>query len=313
MNQLTDRYVDAALRAVPQEQRDDIGAELRAAIADQVDARTADGTAPEQAERDVLTSLGDPDRLAADYSGRPLWLIGPRYYLEWWRLLKVLLWIMLPCAGLGVALANTIAGEGLGTIIGTTVVVVLTAALHVVFWTTLAFVILERTGHEAPTTEPWTPDRLPEPRQSGVGFGDLVAGVVFLAITAGAVLWDHFVGFAPAHRGLSFLDPGLWPWWIGALLLLLALEAILNVVVYAAGRWTVPLAVVNGVLNFAVAVPALWLLAEGRLVNADFWPAVAPGADAALPGVLNALIGVGIVAVALWDTIEAGLKARRSS
>lgn len=312
MNQLTDRYLDAALRAVPQEQRGDIGAELRASIADQVDARTADGTAPEQAELDVLTALGDPDRLAAEYTDRPLWLIGPRYYLDWWRLLTVLLWIVLPCAGLGVALANTIAGNDIATIVGTTVTVVVTAALHVTFWTTLAFVVLERTGHESLSSAPWTPDRLPEPRHSRVRLGDMVASIVFLAITAGAVLWDHFVGFAPAHRGLSFLDPGLWPWWVGALLLLLGLEAILNVVVYAVGRWTVPLAMVNGCLNLAVAVPALWLLAEDRLVNPAFWPTVIPGADAAVPGVMNAVIGLGIVVVTVWDTVDVGLKSRRS-
>ena len=63
------------------------------------------------AERAVLTDLGDPDKLAAGYTDRPLHLIGPRYYLDWWRLLKLLLWIVLPCAAFGVALGQTLAGE----------------------------------------------------------------------------------------------------------------------------------------------------------------------------------------------------------
>ena len=40
---LTDRYVDAAMRTVPEKQRDDLGTELRASIDDQIDARVENG------------------------------------------------------------------------------------------------------------------------------------------------------------------------------------------------------------------------------------------------------------------------------
>ena len=101
---LTDRYVAAAMRTVPEKQRDDLGAELRASIDDQIDARVENGEPHGDAERAVLTELGDPDKLAAGYTDRPLYLIGPRYYLDWWRLLKLLLWIVPACAAFGVAL-----------------------------------------------------------------------------------------------------------------------------------------------------------------------------------------------------------------
>ncbi len=115
---LTDRYVDAAMRTVPEKQRADLGAELRASIDDQVDARVEGGEPHDAAERAVLTELGDPDKLAAGYTDRPLWLIGPRYYLDWWRLLKLLLGIVPACAAFGVALAQTLAGASFGEIIG---------------------------------------------------------------------------------------------------------------------------------------------------------------------------------------------------
>ena len=38
---LTDRYVDAAMRTVPEKQRADLAAELRASIDDQIDARSS--------------------------------------------------------------------------------------------------------------------------------------------------------------------------------------------------------------------------------------------------------------------------------
>ena len=58
---LTDRYVAAAMRTVPESQRADLAAELRASIDDQIDARVDDGEAADAAERAVLTELGDPD------------------------------------------------------------------------------------------------------------------------------------------------------------------------------------------------------------------------------------------------------------
>ncbi|MFC7484261.1 permease prefix domain 1-containing protein [Luedemannella flava] len=65
---LTDRYVDATLRRLPERQRADIERELRASIEDAVEARVDGGEDPADAERAVLTGLGDPARLAAGYS-----------------------------------------------------------------------------------------------------------------------------------------------------------------------------------------------------------------------------------------------------
>ncbi|MFD4960549.1 permease prefix domain 1-containing protein [Microbacterium sp. NPDC058389] len=310
---LTDRYVDAAMRTVREDQRADLATELRGSIDDQIEARIAEGADPESAERAVLTNLGDPDLLAAGYTGRQLHLIGPRYYLDWWRLLKLLLWIVLPCAAFGVALGQVLSGATVGETIGSAVVAVLTAALHVTFWTTLVFVVLERTGHESMETGPWTPDRLPEPRQRGAGLGDMIASIAFLLIMAGVVLWDHFIGLVPTEPGLSFLDDGLWPWWITALFAVMALEAVLAIAVYGVGRWTVPLAVANGILNLLIAVPALWLLGTGRLLNPDFFPTIIEGSDGAeVQTIIAAIIGFAIVAVAIWDTTDAALKAARA-
>src|SRR5690606_3729698 len=91
---LTDRYLHAFVRVVPEAQRRTIDAEVRERIADAIEARIGSGDDTEAAERAVLTELGDPERLAVDYLDRPLQLIGPRYYLTWWRLLKLLLAIV---------------------------------------------------------------------------------------------------------------------------------------------------------------------------------------------------------------------------
>jgi hypothetical protein len=310
---LTDRYVDAAMRSVPEKQRDDLSAELRASIDDQIDARVDAGERHEAAERAVLTELGDPDKLAAGYLERPLWLVGPRYHLDWWRLLK-LLWAIVPaCAAFGVALGQTLAGAPLGAIIGSTIGVVVSVIVHVAFWVTIVFVILERTGHETMDQSAWTPDRLPEPKASGAKLSDLVATLVFLAIGAGFVLWDHFIGWPVGDgRTTSFLDPGLWPWWITGLFVLMAAEAALAVTVYARGRWTTGLAYLNLVLDVAIALPALWLISQGLFLNPELLPTVDPDDGAQVTGILNVILGFVFAGIAVWDSIDAFLKAHRA-
>lgn len=314
---LTDRYVDAAMRTVPEAQRDDLSTELRASIDDQVEARVEQGEARDSAERAVLTDLGDPDRLAAQYTDRPLWLIGPRYYLTWWRLTK-LLWAIVPaCAAFGVALGQVLAGAGFGEIVGSVVSVVLSVIVHIGFWTTLVFFIVERSekSGDAGIVGTWTPDDLPEPKQRGAGLSDLVASLVFLGLAAGAILWDRFVGFVytPETGWISFLAPDTWPWWVGALFVLMVLEALLAISVYAKGRWDAGSATVNLFLNLTIAGGALWLLSQQQLVNPEFFSAVIPEDSAAtVTTVMSTLFGFGIVAIAVWDTVDAYLKAYRA-
>lgn len=310
---MTDRYVDAAMRTVPEAQRADLASELRASIDDQIEARVEQGEARDAAEYAVLTDLGDPDRLAAKYTDRPLWLVGPRYFLDWWRLLKLLLWIVIPLASLAVALAQLLSGADIGEIIAEVVVVAMNVALHVFFWVTLIFVILERSGQESMTAGRWTPDRLPEPRQRGAGLTDLVATLVFLAAAAGAILWDRFVGVVHVDgEWMSFLAPGLWPWWIIALFVLMALEALLAISVYAKGRWDLGSATVNLFLNLTIAGGALLLLTQQQLVNPEFLAALATQTGETVATVTATILGFVIVAVAVWDTIDAYLKAARA-
>jgi hypothetical protein len=313
---LTDRYVYAAMRTVPEAQRADLGAELRGSIDDQVEARVAEGEAPSAAERAVLTDLGDPDKLAAGYTERPLYLIGPAYFLDWWRLLKLLLWIVLPSAAFGITLAQVLAGaDSVGVVIGTVIPVLLSVTVHLGFWTVLVFAIVERStkGERRTPLTPWTVDQLPEPSSRGAGFGDMVGSLVFLAAGAGAILWDLFVGFVPTEPGLSFLNPGLWPNAIFILFGLMALEAGLAIAVYAVRRWTIGLAIVNGLLNLAIAVPAVWLLMQGELINPEYFPTIIEGGSGAeVQTIVTVIVGFVIVGAAGWDTIDASLKAVRA-
>ena len=103
---LTDRYVTAVLTGVPEDSGPMSTARLRASIGEAVEARVTRGEAPADAERAVLTELGDPMRVSAEYSGRPLHLIGPALYPDYVRLLRLLLAIIVPIVGVAVGMAQ---------------------------------------------------------------------------------------------------------------------------------------------------------------------------------------------------------------
>lgn len=320
---LTDRYIFAATRGVPEKSRDDLRAELEASIDDAIDARVGAGETRDAAERAVLTDMGDPDRLAAGYTERPAHLIGPRYYFEWLRLLKLLLWIVLPFAALGISLGQVLSGADVGGVIGAAVVGTMTTAVHIGFWVTLVFAILERSDGDSALERgrmtkdgpwaAWTLDRLPDIRPKGLGTGELVASLVFLAITAVAVLWDRAIGFVWVDgQAVSILDPGIWPWWIVGLFVLLAAEVVFAVVLYRARRWTPGLAVVNTLLALVFAVPVIWLLLTGQLVNPDFFPGNLPGVEPSHVRDVGIVLAFVIGGIALWDIIDGILKTYRS-
>ncbi len=321
---LTERYISATIRSLTPEVQDDVRAELEGSIADAIDARLEQGEAPEDAERAVLTELGDPGILAAGYADRPLHLIGPQYYLVWWRLLTLLLWIVPAFAAVGVAIAKVLEFATIGETIGAISLAVLMSIVHVGFWTTLVFAILERS-----TTDPgvtWDVDQLPEPVANGAGRSEVIGSIIFLVLAAAAIAWDALRGFVRDDgAAVPILSPALWPGWMVALAVIMIAELALAIAIYRRGRWTVGAAIVNTVLAVAFVVPAMYLLLSGGLVNPAFLDYLAIGhstelaeanAGAAEQGgvlrILGVILGTVIVGVGLWDIIDGWIKTARA-
>src|SRR5690625_6072605 len=105
--------------------RAEVRTESAASIADAIEARVSSGEDRDTAERAVLTELGDPAVLAAGYADRPLQLIGPKYYMHWWRLLKRMLVVIPPIVFVVVIIAQLIASDNIGTVISEAVGVTL--------------------------------------------------------------------------------------------------------------------------------------------------------------------------------------------
>lgn len=312
---LTDRYVATTLRGIPTDKRGDIDRELRASITDAIDAQVESGADPARAEEAVLTELGDPARLAADYSGRTLHLIGPDLYLDWRRLLSVLLWIA-PIPGLVVFVLDAVDGASPIPAIGSGIWTSATVALHIAFWTTLVFAVLERTGDSTRNpTGAWTPERLPEiDDDRRVSLADTVISIAFyIFVFAFVVLQRDHSGFHAADgSAIPIIAPDLCSFWIPVLLGVLVLGAVLEVVRYAIGGWTIPLAAINTVLNLLFAIPLIALATDRQLVNPDYL-AAAFGNLSGVETAVSSTVVVVVTLVAAWEIGEGWVKALRNA
>lgn len=309
---LTQRYVHAATRRLGDDQRDDVALELRAGIADRVDSmRSADPSLAESdAEHAALLELGDPDALSASYAGTRQHLIGPEHFATYVRTLKAITVVAVPATVITLAVIDSATGEGPLSVIGHAVWTGFSLVVHIAFWVTVAFALVERSD-EATTAslgvDPWRPEDLPDVPSGPAGaLGETVVTVAWLGLLAGFVVWQQA---ASPVRGdgerVPFLDPDLWSFWIPLILVSLLAEALFEVVKYRAGGvWTPRFATVNTVTGLVFAAPVAWLAWQQELLNPALSAHVREGWPEFDPAVAHTVILVAAVAIWVWDTVD---------
>lgn len=208
MHDLTERYLAAVGRELPEKQRADIVAELRDELLSTVEAKEeALGRPLARPELEaVLREMGNPMLVAARY--RPVQhVIGPQTYPFWWAGVKVL--------GL-VTVAALLAMGALDVLSGASVYQVgpqfanrLFDLMLTLFGAlTLTFLLIERLGY-ADRLARWSPRRLPDavakPAKSRFdAMVEVVAGVVILAWWFGLF---RFSDLLPGEAGRLELAP----------------------------------------------------------------------------------------------------------
>jgi hypothetical protein len=306
MTSLVDRYVLTALRRVPEAQRADIDRELRASIADAVDARVDAGEPHDTAVENALLELGDSDNLADRYADRRTYLIGPELFGPWRRLMTMLFSIVLPIiVAIGVV-ADIIDGAGVGTIIGGTVTAIITIGAQLAFWTTLVFAIIERTGAgKKELSLTWRPENLPEYSDGRSVTSQLVVDLAWIALLIAALVLQQF-----AFTDVPVLNPANWTFWWPYLIVMLLLEAAYSVWVHRARVRTHVMTAVNAVLGLLSAVPMIWLLASDRFFNPEY--SFSRIGDGSVSDWVSTVVIVVVVVVTGWDIVDQGLRTERS-
>ena len=321
MTSLTERYLAATLRGIPDKQRPDVDRELRSSIADAVEDRVANGEDRVAAETAVLEELGNPTRLAAGMTGRPMYLIGPELFIAYRYILFLLLGIVVPIVGVVEALVEINGGAGIGAALLAGIGGALTVGVHLAFWVTLSFAVVERVDRSTwkdddlkQLTQPWTVAHLPElPSSGAVGVGETVGEIVTLGISIGGLLYLRGWSWVTDAAGepIPLFDPALWDVWFPALIAVLSLTAVFHIVKLVVGRWTIGLAIVNAILLAAFAVPFASLALTGALINPAFadaigWPPLAEG-----DGVVMLVVAAATLLINGWEVVSGFRRARR--
>lgn len=310
---LVERYVHAVARSLPAGQRADVAAELRAAIWDSVDDRVAalpPATVPTDAERErvvreVLVEMGEPTRLSHAYAATPRHLIGPRYYDDWWTTVRALLVTVVPIAVVAVLVVGLVLDRtSTGAAVGEAIWTGFTVAIHIAFWVTGVFWLLERTGSPSAMEEArrdWDPDELPElPRARQIGLPELVWGAGLMALVLAWLPWQHFRSplDGPDGEPAAMLNPELWSdGWAWGFVVLVVISLVVEIVKYVVGNWTRAVTGLSVVLDVAFAAFLVALVRLTEVVN----PEVLAGLDD--PGTPKEVVDGVVIAVAVVTAV----------
>lgn len=218
---LIDRYLNAVAAQLPQEERDDIVAELRDLILSRFEAKEEElGRALTDDEKEaILHEIGHPLVVAARYRKGPDSLIGPELFPYWLFAVKAGLLLMLAVQAI-VLFINLVSGPAdAGQSIGQAVNGFINSGLTLIGVVTVIGAVMEHLGYRPGWMGKWRVSEL-----SAFGLSDPAAwGAAMGGTKTAKATWaPRGLGRPRGWPGLeylfSFLATGVFVlWWIGAI------------------------------------------------------------------------------------------------
>lgn len=207
---LIDKYVAEVGKHLPRKNRADIEAEIRSTLLDMLDERKA-SPENEAAVIELLKEYGSPGEVAATYTSHSSYLIGPRMYPIFDRVLRIVLAVVVGASllGLGVDLArNAASSSAVFDAIGEWASGLFSALLAAFGNIVLVFAILERTqvvGRFEKESKEWDPNDLKSaPDPDKIDLADHVATIIFTFL--GLVIFNLY----PDLISVRFTTNGEW-------------------------------------------------------------------------------------------------------
>lgn len=276
---LIERYIYAVTKQLPKKQREDVAQELRGLIDDMLNERCGEITPTEKDIRIVLTELGTPQELSAQYDeDAKKCLIGHPYYSTYKFVLKIVLF----AAAVGITIANLMLQlvepqEWFSAITGWLEMLynTLLATFAIV---TLLFAFFYRKGVQI--TEPFNFDKLPSvpKRTKELSKRECIAGMVFIVIFVVVFLAvPQIMGFHIDRNGLRipmFSVSALRETWY-IIILFAICGMIRESVKLLEGRYNKPVLIVATVTNAISAILSIWWLTGFNLIHPEFLANVA--------------------------------------
>ncbi|KGR86048.1 membrane protein [Ureibacillus massiliensis 4400831 = CIP 108448 = CCUG 49529] len=281
-------YIQEVTRRLPEKNREDIALELRSTIEDMLpnDYNEEDVYA-------VLEKLGNPVALANGYRDQPTHLIGPRYFDIYITLLKLILPIVIVISLISMFIEYLTGITEEGAFINVIIDVfsfgvwkIIETGIHVFFWITVVFAILERTDTDKgaqPLTislEKWTPDDLKNvtyiPKKKAISKVEVFGSLMWTAIW-GTVYFNanHLMGVYEGGNGrLEFVMPALnqevlVQYWL-LIVISIGFEIALAIYKLMKRQWTKALAIWNAILQLFASILFVVIISNPNLMEKEF-------------------------------------------
>ncbi|MCL1998544.1 MAG: hypothetical protein FWG65_07245 [Turicibacter sp.] len=263
---LIERYIYDTVRRLPESERTEVMLELRANIADMLPESAA-----MQNVQETLIQLGSPQSLANQYQP-PRYLISPLLYDTYIQVLKMVVAIVATVAAVGGAVAGI---PSISNMIGGAVWTGLQGALQAAFWTTIGFVIAEKSGYVGEEWNIAALSNLPKIPTTTDGNISKISSVVgiFLSVifTIGCIYWILAGGtflFAPHEfADISLFSQVALMRAIPFVIIMGAAGLVSNVVFLRQARWNVATCFANIVHTVVIGGIMLHMLYWGDLFN----------------------------------------------
>ncbi len=285
---LIEIYIQEVTRRLPEKNREDIALELQSTIEDMLPDDYS-----EENVMDVLEKLGDPAILASQYRDQPMHLIGPRYFDVYVSLLKMIFPIAAVVAVISIIPEFFINFHGeeavihlLLDIIAFGIWKIIEVGIHVFFWLTLVFAILERTDKgkdEQPLTihfKKWTPNDLKDipyiPKKKAISKIEVFGSLMWTAIWATLYFFaNHLIGvYEGSSNGLEFVvsvfNQEVLFQYRAIILIMIGSEIALSLYKLIKGQWTKRMALCNTVLQIFGNIVFIVILINPNVMNQDF-------------------------------------------
>lgn len=260
--ELIERYLHEVGRHLPRKNRADILTELRSLIIDTLEGQV-EGEASEEEISAVLKEFGPPREVAASYSSRGQYLVGPGLYPLFRMVVAIVLAAVVGAQLLALGIAIWVAGEMLNP--WNALAGILNSIPAAFGSVVIVFAILQWFDVRPELDDkPWDPQSLPEledrePVKRGERIFGLAAASLLLAVV---IIYPEWIGFVNTPGGEFFANPVIphyLPWISASLLASIALDIYL----LWQGRWTVVSRVARLGVN-VLSIVVLALLLQGH-------------------------------------------------
>jgi hypothetical protein len=328
---LIDRYVYAVTERLPEDIKKDVSRELHANIEDMLPENPT-----ERDVREVLEELGNPMKLAEEYSPNKKYLIGPGLYDNYFSVLKLVIGIV-TAVFIGITSLDWVFNHPTnGKLLEMSIqffvdilIAVIQGIIQAALWVTLVFAVIERSGVNEGNIpfikKKWSPDDLkdiPISEKRKISRGETVFSIICTVIFTAVIYFQpQLIGiYSKGGNGITQIAPIFSVERLRSYMPIIILFAIIQLGIFIwkfiSMRWSIPLAIANAANNIVLSVFVVIMMSDNSLFNYQFVTKIAEFTKMSLSQI-NSIWSRGIwifaasfIAISLWDSIVAFVKCK---